>query len=114
MDESILASIKPFVNVEEDDDSFDSELIGYINSAFAVLHRIGVGPEEGFIITDDTTTWKEFTEDKIVFALSKTYVSQKAKLKFDSSSLSSAAIEALNRSNAEIEWTLNWNSEIEG
>jgi hypothetical protein len=107
MDESILASIKPFANVEEDDDSFDSELIGYINTAFALLRRIGAGPKEGFIITDDTTTWREFTDDKVVFALAKTYVGQKVKLEFDISSLSSAVIEAMKRSNAEIEWTLN-------
>lgn len=114
MDESILASIKPLVNVEEDDESFDGDLISYINMAFALLRRVGVGPEEGFIITDDTTTWKEFTQDKVVFALTKTYVSQKVRLEFDSSSLTSATIEALKRSNAEIEWTLNWNSELEG
>ena len=107
MDESILASIKPLVNIEEDDDSFDSDLISYINMAFALLKRVGAGPDEGFIITDDTTTWGEFTKDKIVFALAKTYVGQKVRLEFDPSSLSSAVIEAMKRSNAEIEWTLN-------
>ena len=114
MDESILASIKPLVNIEEDDDSFDSDLISYINTAFALLRRVGAGPKEGFIITDDTTTWKEFTQDKVVFALAKTYVSQKVRLEFDISSLTAATIEALKRSNAEIEWTLNWNAENEG
>ena len=107
MDESILASIKPLVNIEEDDDSFDSDLVSYINMAFALLKRVGAGPDEGFIITDDTTTWREFTNDKIVFALAKTYVGQKVRLEFDPSSLSSAVIEAMKRSNAEIEWTLN-------
>lgn len=114
MDESILASIKPLVNVEEDDDSFDSDLISYINTAFALLRRVGVGPKEGFIIADDTATWREFTEDKVTFALAKTYIEQKVRLEFDPSSLSSAVIEAMKRSNAEIEWTLNWNAENEG
>lgn len=113
MDESILASIKPLVGVEEDDESFDADIISYINMAFALLRRVGVGPKEGFII-DDTTTWREFTDDKVVFALSKTYVGQKVRLEFDNASLSSAAIEAMKRSNAEIEWTLNWNAENEG
>lgn len=107
MDESILTSIKQMVGIEEDDDSFDGDIISYINMAFALLRRVGAGPEEGFIITDDLTIWSAFTEDKVVFALAKTYVYQKVKLEFDSSSLSSSVIEALKRSNAEIEWTLN-------
>ena len=114
MDESILASIKPLVNVDEDDESFDADIISYINMAFALLRRVGAGPKDGFLITDDTTTWREFTEDKVVFALAKTYVKQKVQLEFDSSSLTSSVIEALKRSNSEIEWTLNWNAENEG
>lgn len=107
MDESILASIKLMVGIEEDDDSFDTDIITFINMAFALLRRVGAGPDDGFIITDDTTTWEEFSDDKLVFALSKTYVYQKVKLEFDPSSMSSAVIDAMKRSNAEIEWTLN-------
>lgn len=114
MDESILTSIKLMVGIEEDDDSFDTDIIGYINMAFALLRRIGAGPDDGFIITDDTTAWKDFSDDKIVFALSKCYVYQKVKLEFDPSSMSSAVIEAMKRSNAEIEWTLNAHLEMKG
>lgn len=114
MDESILTSIKLMVGIEEDDDSFDTDIIGFINAAFALLRRIGAGPKEGFIITDESTTWKEFSDDKVVFALAKVYVYQKVRLEFDSSSMSSAVIEAMKRSNAEIEWTLNTHIETEG
>ena len=114
MDESILTSIKVMVGIEEDDDSFDTDIISFINNAFALLRRVGAGPKEGFIINDDTTTWSEFTDDKVVFALSKTYVYQKVKLEFDATSLSSAVIEAMKRSNAETEYTLNLHVETKG
>lgn len=107
MDESILTSIKQMVGVEESDESFDIDIITYINTALALLHRIGAGPTEGLMITDDTTTWGEFTQNQIVLSLAKTYVYQKVRLEFDSASLTSAAIEAMKRSNAELEWSIN-------
>lgn len=107
MDESILTSIKQMVGVEEDDESFDVDIIAFINTALAVMNRVGAGPKEGFMIKDDSTTWGEFTQNPIVLSYLKTYVYQKVKLKFDSSSLTAAAIAAMERSNTELEWSIN-------
>lgn len=113
MDESILTSIKQMVGVEEDDDSFDIDIITFINTALALLHRVGAGPAEGLMIKDETTTWGELTQNQVILSLAKTYVYQKVKLEFDAASLSSSVIEALKRSNSEIEWTIEWTLGLE-
>lgn len=60
MEESILKSTKKLVNVPADDPSFDQDLITHINSAFAHLHQLGLGPESGFRITGEEEKWSDF------------------------------------------------------
>lgn len=60
MEQSILKSTKKLVNVPVDDPSFDQDLVTHINSAFAHLHQLGLGPESGFRITGETELWTDF------------------------------------------------------
>ena len=104
--ESILTSIKKMLGISEEYTHFDEDLIMHINSALAVLCQLGVGPSEGFFITNKSAVWSDFVPDLSKLQFIKTYVYQKVKLLFDPPS-SSAAIQALNESIKEFEWRIN-------
>lgn len=109
--ESILTSIKKLLGITEEYTHFDEDLIMHINSVFMILTQLGVGPPEGFIIEDDTSEWTDFISDVSKLQAVKSYVSLRVKLLFDTSTTSSAALEAMNRQIAELEWRLNVASE---
>ena len=106
METSILTSIKKMLGVAEDYTEFDEDIITHINSVFLNLTQLGVGPEEGFMIEDDTAVWEDFIDDSIQLQAVKTYVYLKVKLLFDPP-LSSSVTESINRMIAELEWRLN-------
>lgn len=104
--DSILTSIKKLLGITEEDESFDTDVIIDINSAFMVLHQLGVGPSEGFMISDAMSTWDEFLPYGRQLELVKTYVYMKVKLMFDPPA-SSVIMEAFQRQISEFEWRLN-------
>ena len=106
--ESILTSIKKMLGITEDYEHFDADLIMHINSVLMILTQLGVGPAEGFMIEDDTSTWVDFIPEANAAQLHavKSYIFMKVKLIFDPP-LSSAVIESYNRQIAEFEWRLN-------
>lgn len=104
--ESILTSIKKLLGIAEEYTHFDADLIMHINSVFATLTQIGVGPSEGFIIEDDTSTWSDFVTDTTPIESVKSYIHLRVRLLFDPPS-SSAVIESMNRAISEFEWRLN-------
>ena len=63
MDESILTSIKKLLGVPKDYEHFDQDIIMHINSVFMILNQIGVGPSDGFSISDKTAIWSDFISD---------------------------------------------------
>ena len=106
METSILTSIKKMLGVAEDYTEFDEDIITHINSVFLNLTQLGVGPEEGFMIEDDTSVWEDFIDDSIQLQAVKTYMYLKVKLLFDPP-LSSSVTESFTRMIAELEWRLN-------
>lgn len=104
--ESILTSVKKLLGITEDCTDFDSDIILHINTVFAILTQMGVGPEEGFSIEDKSKKWEEFISNKLYFESVKTYVFLKVKLLFDPP-LSTAVMESINRMIGELEWRLN-------
>ena len=106
METSILTSIKKMLGVAEDYTEFDEDIITHINSVFLNLTQLGVGPEEGFMIEDDTAVWEDFINDSIQLQAVKTYMYLKVKLLFDPP-LSSSVTESFTRMIAELEWRLN-------
>ena len=104
--DSILTSIKKLLGITEEYEHFDQDIIMHINSVFMILTQMGVGPEEGFTISDSTTTWNEFTNDDKKIEAVKSYVYLKVRLLFDPPA-SSSVMEAINRSISEFEWRLN-------
>lgn len=104
--ESILISIKDRVGVADGDESFDTDIIDLINSAFADLNDIGVGPSDGFAIEDDSTEWTEFVEDVRVLSSVKDFVYLTVKLTFDPPT-QSALLASMERRLEKLEWRLN-------
>lgn len=110
--ESILTSIKKLLGIAEEDDAFDTDIIMHINSVLMILTDIGVGPTEGFKISDKSDTWEEFLGAGVKYEAAKTYVYLKLKPVFDPPS-STAALEAINNQSKEYEWRLNVRAESE-
>lgn len=106
MESSILTSIKKLLNISEECDSFDTDIIIHINTVLMILTQIGVGPSEGFSITDENDVWTDFIPDIKKIESVKTFVYLKVKLIFDPPS-SSAVMEAFKQSISELEWRLN-------
>lgn len=107
---SILTSIKKLLGPTEADTSFDTDITMHINSAFFRLNQLGVGPSEGFFITDKTKTWEEFLASRKDLEAVKSYVYQKVRLVFDPPQ-SAFLVEALKESIKEFEWTINVQAE---
>lgn len=104
--DSILTSIKKLLGISEEDESFDTDVIIDINSALTVLHQLGVGPAEGFFISDSMATWSDFLQDKTTIELVKTYIYMKVKLMFDPPA-SATILQSYKDQINEYEWRLN-------
>lgn len=83
MDEKILTDVKSQLNIPTDTTAFDLDIITAINTAFMVLHQLGLGPTEPFAIQDDTAVWADFMTDIAKYNGVKMYVYQKVRLSFD-------------------------------
>ena len=104
--ESILTSIKKLLGITEEYEHFDQDIIIHINSVFMILTQMGVGPENGFTISNKEAKWTDFTNDDKKIEAVKSYVYLKVRLLFDPPA-SSSVMEAMNRSISEFEWRLN-------
>lgn len=104
--DSILTSVKKMLGIAKEYEHFDADLIMHINSVFMVLSQLGVGPSEGFYISDKTSTWDEFVPEGANLELVKTYMYKKIQLIFDPPT-SSAVMQATNELIKEFEWRLN-------
>lgn len=103
---SILNSIKKLAGLDEGYEHFNHDIIVAINTSFSILTHIGVGPKNGFSITDETAEWSDYIADMSKLEMVKTYISSKVKLIFDPP-LSSSLLQALKELIAELEWRLN-------
>ena len=104
--DSILTSVKLTLGIVEEDESFDAVIILHINSTFMILQQLGVGPVNGFSISDKFSTWSEYLSDSQQLELVKSYMYLKVRLMFDPPA-SSTVMECYNRQIQEFEWRLN-------
>lgn len=103
---SILDEIKDSLDISDEYTAFDNTLIMHINAVFSTLSQLGIGPNEGFEISDNTATWEDFLAGDPRYNSVKTYVYMKVRLAFDPPS-TSFAITSLENQAREIEWRLN-------
>ena len=105
-EESILDYVKKLLGIQKDYVHFDPDVIYGINAAFGVLTQLGVGPEEGFMISDNSSKWIDFVSDIPRLSLIKPYVYLKTRLLFDPPS-SATLIDSINATIKEYEFRLN-------
>jgi hypothetical protein len=106
MTESILNTIKQMLGINASTVAFDNDILVNINSAFMVLHQLGVGPQAlPFSIVDDAALWSEFSEDILLYQAVKTYIYLKVKITFDPPGTSFHG-EAYKQQIQELEWRL--------
>jgi len=106
MVESILDTIKKMLGIPVADDAFDTDVITNINSAFMVLHQLGVGPEEApYSIEDNVGLWADFLTDSVYYSAVKTYIYLKVKLVFDPPG-TSFLLDSIQNQILQLEWRL--------
>ena len=106
MDDSILDSIKKILGMPPAYDAFDTDLVIHINSVFGILDQLGVGPEGGFSISDNTTLWKSYLGNSKDLEMVKSYIALKVRLVFDPPT-TGAVMDAMKEQIREYEWRLN-------
>ena len=108
--DSILVTVKKLLNIDPEDQAFDTDIVLLINSEFMALKQLGIGPENGFSISDYDTKWSDFVKDSDLIDTVKAYVAMRVRLIFDPPA-SSIVSEALNSRIAEYQWRLNVQAE---
>lgn len=106
VDGSILDEVKKYVGPSISYTVFDADILMNINAAFFTLYQLGVGPQDKvFSITDNTATWKQFSDDETAVAAAKQYVYLKVRNVFDPPT-SSYVLQAYTSQIQELEWRL--------
>lgn len=106
MGDSILLTIKKLLGIGDDYKYFDEDIIIHINSVLMILNQLGIGPEAGFSISDESATWSDFVDNLSMLEAVRSYVYIKVRLLFDPPT-SSFTITALENQIKELEWRLN-------
>ena len=101
--DSILDSIKKLLGIQPEYTSFDEDIIVAINTSFATLNQLGVGPEGGYMIEDNTQTWNDYITTTNLNMV-KTYVYLKSRLLFDPPT--GGVLDAIKNQLAELEFRL--------
>lgn len=112
MEDSILTSVKKVLGLTKDYTVFDLDIIIHINSVFAILNQLGIGPAEGFVIEDDAPTWSEYLGDNANLNLVKSYVYLRVRMLFDPPG-TPYHINSLEAQAKEMEWRMNVYREAE-
>lgn len=106
MESSILTSTKKILGIAQAYTAFDLDIITHINSTFATLSQLGVGPVDGFMIEDAGAVWDDYDVPQNQLNLIKTYMFLKVRILFDPPG-TSFLVEALNNQLREHEWRLS-------
>lgn len=108
MEDNVLNEIKKLSGIPPEDDSFDDDLLIYLNGASLVLSQLGIKLVDGAIINKDSL-WSDIIDSSIdirtLFTI-KMYLSAKVRKIFDPPQ-SGTAMRSLDAVIAEYEWRLN-------
>lgn len=110
MVDSILTSIKKLLGITEEDTSFDTDIIMFINSAIMALQQLGVGPSTGFCIYSKEDVWEDLLGDSVSLEAAKIYVFLKVRLVFDPPQ-NSFLVEAIKNQIEELAFRINIQAE---
>lgn len=112
-EDSILQSIKMLLGPGVEQTEFDQDILMDINGVFFELQELGVGPEEGFAIYDETAKWIDFTDNTKILRVLKPYMYLKVKLIFDPPT-SSSVLKSFENMVDRFEWRINVAAESPG
>lgn len=108
--DSIVDSVKKTIGITVEDESFDVDLIVHINSIFMVLNQLGIGPREGFAITNKDQKWSDYLADSPNVKAVESYMILRVKALFDPASTSYTQ-QAFEKICLEMEWRLVYQQE---
>lgn len=106
MSDSILSTTKKVLGLDVDNTDFDVDVIMHINSVFATLHQLGIGPSAGYAIEDNVPTWTNFLDTSPLLNSARSYVYLKVRMLFDPPT-TSFLIAAMEKQIEELEWRMN-------
>jgi hypothetical protein len=106
VENSILKSVKKMCSVADDDPSFDLDLLLHINTVFADLNQLGVGPDDGYAIEDAVPTWDQYLGTDKNSNNIKQYMYLRVRMVFDIPATSFTQI-AMKEQIAELTWRIN-------
>ena len=110
---SILTSVKKTLGIAEEYEHFDLDIIMHINTTFMILAQIGVGPKNGFSITDKSSEWSDFIpETDKCYECVKTYVGLRVRIAFDPPT-NSTILGCVKDTLKELEWRIKILTETE-
>lgn len=108
--DSILATIKKMLGLDDDYTPYDMDIIVHINSAFMKLQQLGVGPKNGFTVDSMEQVWSDFTVNRVKMGSVKNYVYLQVKMLFDPPQ-NSYVMDAMKQQADELGWRLNVQAE---
>jgi hypothetical protein len=103
METSILRSTKKVLGIEPDDNSFDVDIIIFINSALSTIKTLGLGQVH---VIDDSAEWEDIVPDEALLGLIRAIVYLRTRMLFDPP-ITSYTQQAMNHQIEELEWRLN-------
>lgn len=108
--DSVLNTTKKLLGLDDDDDSFDTDICIGINSAILTLSQLGLDGKEGFMVINDEQEWSDYLDDNSLLPMVQQYIYLKTKMSFDPPQ-SSIVGENLKAIITELEWRIRMVSE---
>lgn len=105
MESSILKSVKKRLGIPDDYDVYDEDVLMNINTALSTLTQLGVGPELGFSVQDDSATWEQLLGGDLRLNMVRDFVTLTSKLMFDPPP-TSFGIQAVQKNLEEMAWRI--------
>jgi hypothetical protein len=103
METSILRSTKKVLGIDPDDNTFDIDIIIFINSALSTIKTLGLGQIQ---VTDDSAEWEDIVSDEDLLGLIRAIVYLRTRMLFDPPTTSYTQ-QAMTHQIEELEWRLN-------
>lgn len=112
MTESILQDVKKSLLIIDTYDAYDDRIIGYINTAIAMLSQFGYAQADNFEVTGNDEKWEDLISEP-GYNMVKTFIVEQTALFFDPPS-SSFAAEAKQKFIEELEHRIRYKVETGG
>lgn len=110
MTDSILVTIKKMLGVGDSYTPFDTDIMVHTNSAILNLTQMGIGPKEGFIVTDYDQKWSDFLTNEVNLEAAKTYIYLQVKMLFDPPT-NSFVMDSMEKQCEKLLWRMNVQAE---